>query len=531
MALVGIAVITIVGLEVTHAGENAWRHTISEYGLLPNGWIFTWAALLAAVGSAAISVSLTRRRIIPIFSLDVLALAGWSVGLAVLGLFHKNDWSVGASTSGTIHFSGCVLAFLSLPIAALLIGYRSRHLPRGRVVVWLSLGSMLWIAGTAAVMGMAVWQGLPWYHAAPLGIVERGLVVTEIATLFALGALAGASARRPALAGLEISSYRLVPGTGVSPALQTAEGRLSLGHPRRDLTSMASAPEAGGTLVDRRARPAHVRSATARIAGDVAADVFRPAPARSLPGTPGVSSWNIANVLTGLRLVLVPFFVAFLFLPGDGWRATAFAAFALASFTDLLDGALARRYNLVTDFGKIADPLADKALMGGALVSLSILGQVPWWMTSAILAREIGVTVLRFAVIRRGVIPASYGGKVKTVLQVAAIGLFILPGVAEPVRWVMMGLALAVTVATGIDYVIRALWPHQARSRRVTPVPVNHFEDQRLSSDGSSSIGGHRGRAGDARQDAAKRDQLIRKPISSQAGGSEPRRKVARQVL
>ncbi|GLW08521.1 CDP-diacylglycerol--glycerol-3-phosphate 3-phosphatidyltransferase [Microtetraspora sp. NBRC 13810] len=179
----------------------------------------------------------------------------------------------------------------------------------------------------------------------------------------------------------------------------------------------------------------------------------------------GVSPWNIANVLTVVRLVLVPFFVAFLFLPGDGWRATALVVFVLASLTDLLDGELARRYGLVTDFGKIADPIADKALMGAALVSLSILGEVPWWVTLVILVREIGITVLRFAVIRHGVIPASYGGKVKTVLQILAIGLFILPGVPDPVRWVVMGLALAVTVVTGVDYVIRAIRLRQVARR------------------------------------------------------------------
>ncbi|MDF5754025.1 CDP-diacylglycerol--glycerol-3-phosphate 3-phosphatidyltransferase [Spongiactinospora sp. TRM90649] len=170
-----------------------------------------------------------------------------------------------------------------------------------------------------------------------------------------------------------------------------------------------------------------------------------------------VSPWNVANVLTVVRLVLVPFFVTCLFLPGTGWRVAALALFVIASLTDRLDGELARRYGLVTDFGKIADPIADKALIGAALVSLSLLDELAWWVTITIVVRELGVTLLRFAVIRHGVIPASYGGKVKTVLQIVAIGLYVWPGVPDPVRWVLMAGALAVTVVTGVDYVVRAV--------------------------------------------------------------------------
>ncbi|MCG5211818.1 CDP-diacylglycerol--glycerol-3-phosphate 3-phosphatidyltransferase [Streptosporangium sp. KLBMP 9127] len=179
----------------------------------------------------------------------------------------------------------------------------------------------------------------------------------------------------------------------------------------------------------------------------------------------GVSPWNIANVLTVVRLVLVPFFVACLFLPGMGWRVAALVVFVVASLTDSLDGELARRYGLVTDFGKIADPIADKALIGAALVSLSLLGELPWWVTAVIIFRELGITLLRFAVIRHGVIPASYGGKVKTVLQILAIGLYIFPHVPDPIRWVTMGLALVVTVATGVDYVVRAIRLRQVARR------------------------------------------------------------------
>ncbi|MFI7614089.1 CDP-diacylglycerol--glycerol-3-phosphate 3-phosphatidyltransferase [Nonomuraea terrae] len=170
-----------------------------------------------------------------------------------------------------------------------------------------------------------------------------------------------------------------------------------------------------------------------------------------------VSPWNIANVLTVLRLALVPFFVFCLFLPGTGWRVAALALFAVASLTDHLDGELARRYGLITDFGKIADPIADKALTGAALVCLSILGELPWWVTIVILVRELGITALRFLLLRHAVIPASYGGKVKTVLQITAIVLYLLPFVPDPVRWVVMGAAVLITVGTGVDYIVRAV--------------------------------------------------------------------------
>jgi CDP-diacylglycerol--glycerol-3-phosphate 3-phosphatidyltransferase len=178
-----------------------------------------------------------------------------------------------------------------------------------------------------------------------------------------------------------------------------------------------------------------------------------------------VSLWNIANAVTVVRLLLVPCFAALLFLPGERWRYASLAVFVLASLTDRLDGELARRYGLITDFGKIADPIADKALIGAALVGLSALGELPWWVTVLIMGREIGVTLLRFAVLRHGVIPASWGGKVKTVLQVVAIALYLLPGVPDPVRWLTMGAAVLVTTLTGGDYVIRALRLRQVAKR------------------------------------------------------------------
>jgi CDP-diacylglycerol---glycerol-3-phosphate 3-phosphatidyltransferase len=167
-------------------------------------------------------------------------------------------------------------------------------------------------------------------------------------------------------------------------------------------------------------------------------------------------AWNLANQLTLLRIALVPVFVWLLFVGGTGGRLAALAVFLVASLTDWMDGDLARRKGLVTDIGKIADPIADKALTGSALIGLSVLGELWWWVTVVILVREIGVTLLRFVVIRHGVMPASKGGKLKTMLQIIAITLFIVPGTPEPLRWAAMGAAALVTVVTGLDYVVRA---------------------------------------------------------------------------
>ena len=169
---------------------------------------------------------------------------------------------------------------------------------------------------------------------------------------------------------------------------------------------------------------------------------------------------NVANVLTVVRILLVPVFVFCLVQGGTGWRLAALAAFGGASFTDFLDGQLARKRGLVTDFGKIADPIADKALTGAALITLSALGELPGWVTGLILAREIGITALRFAVIKRGVIAASQGGKLKTLLQIAAICLYVLPpslGLPAVIKEVVMAAALVVTLVTGVDYVVRAV--------------------------------------------------------------------------
>jgi len=169
---------------------------------------------------------------------------------------------------------------------------------------------------------------------------------------------------------------------------------------------------------------------------------------------------NVANVLTVVRIFLIPIFVLCLVHGGTGWRLGALAAFCGASFTDFLDRQLARKRGLVTDFGKIADPIADKALTGAALITLSALGELPGWVTGLILAREVGITALRFAVIRRGVIAASQGGKLKTLLQIIAICLYVLPpslGLPALVKEVVMAAALVVTLVTGADYVVRAM--------------------------------------------------------------------------
>jgi CDP-diacylglycerol---glycerol-3-phosphate 3-phosphatidyltransferase len=193
----------------------------------------------------------------------------------------------------------------------------------------------------------------------------------------------------------------------------------------------------------------------------------------STPNAPQV--WNLPNILTMVRIVLVPFFIWFMLADNSTegpWRWGAVAAFAIAIYTDKLDGDIARKRGQVTDFGKIADPIADKLLIGSALVLLSVLNELPWWVTILMLVRELGITALRFVVIRYGIIPASRGGKLKTVLQTAAIFLFILPlkgllpwlGVAA---FYVMLVALAVTLVTGVDYVAHAVrLRSRAKARR-----------------------------------------------------------------
>ncbi|MFC3505135.1 CDP-diacylglycerol--glycerol-3-phosphate 3-phosphatidyltransferase [Micromonospora krabiensis] len=189
-------------------------------------------------------------------------------------------------------------------------------------------------------------------------------------------------------------------------------------------------------------------------------------PSRIVPRVPLL---NAANALTALRLVLVPVFGATVVVSAmthAGWRMAACLIFAFASATDLVDGWIARRFGLVTSLGKVADPIADKALTGAALVLLSWYDRLPWWVTVAILVRELGITGLRFWVIRHGVIAASRGGKIKTALQILAIAWYLwpMPALLAPVGPWIMGAAVVVTVVTGFDYVAQAL-----RLRRPTP--------------------------------------------------------------
>jgi CDP-diacylglycerol--glycerol-3-phosphate 3-phosphatidyltransferase len=171
---------------------------------------------------------------------------------------------------------------------------------------------------------------------------------------------------------------------------------------------------------------------------------------------------NLPNALTMLRLAVVPVFAVLLVQDGgldDADRYWAALVFGLAILTDRYDGMIARRTGQVTEFGKLADPIADKALTGTALIGLSVLELLPWWVTVAILVREVAITLLRFWVIRHGVIAASRGGKAKTVVQSLAIGLYILPltGLLASARWWLMAAAVLLTLVTGIDYVYRAL--------------------------------------------------------------------------
>lgn len=187
---------------------------------------------------------------------------------------------------------------------------------------------------------------------------------------------------------------------------------------------------------------------------------------------------NVANVVTVLRIVAVPFFVWALLVDGGQdltWRLVALGLFVAAAATDRLDGYLARRKGLVTDLGKLLDPIADKALIGSALVALSWLGDLSWWVTAAILVRELGITVMRFFLLKYLVLPASRGGKIKTVLQSVAVGAFLLPldrlpAAALVLAGVLMGAAVLVTLVTGVDYVRTAVRVHREHAAGGTDV-------------------------------------------------------------
>ena len=196
-----------------------------------------------------------------------------------------------------------------------------------------------------------------------------------------------------------------------------------------------------------------------------------------------VSNLNLPNVLTTLRIVIVPFF-GFALLHEDGqsipWRVVAYVLFAVAMVTDKVDGDIARARGLVTNFGKIADPIADKAITGMAFIGLSIVGDVWWWVTVVVLLREWSVTLLRLSILRRVVVAAARAGKIKTVLQAFALGLLLLPlrllhgGWHDPglvvfyLAEALLAAAVAMTLWSGYEF-FRDVWrqrhalrtPHQ----------------------------------------------------------------------
>lgn len=178
---------------------------------------------------------------------------------------------------------------------------------------------------------------------------------------------------------------------------------------------------------------------------------------------------QLPNALTVLRLILVPVFVAFMLIDpatGFGWRLVGTITFAVAIITDFFDGRLARRYNLVSNFGKIWDPIADKALTGAAFILLSVFNELPWWVTILILLREWGITWMRVVMLKYAVMAAAPAGKLKTLMQSIALLMFLpypidqtwLPApVWFVAAWAVMGVAFALTVITGVMYILDAL--------------------------------------------------------------------------
>ena len=171
---------------------------------------------------------------------------------------------------------------------------------------------------------------------------------------------------------------------------------------------------------------------------------------------------NLPNSLTIIRILALPFCAYALFKNGGDdstWRIIAWCFFFIVGMTDSLDGKIARSRNQVTPLGTFLDPIADKAVIGTALIGLSLLGDMPWWITIFILGREILVTILRLLVIKRGVIPASKGGKIKTLTQNFSVGFYILPlpSFLFLPRDIFLGVALVLTFVTGIDYLRKAI--------------------------------------------------------------------------
>jgi CDP-diacylglycerol--glycerol-3-phosphate 3-phosphatidyltransferase len=193
------------------------------------------------------------------------------------------------------------------------------------------------------------------------------------------------------------------------------------------------------------------------------------------------SNWNVPNVLTSLRIVAVPFFGWALLVDGGDsilWRCVSWAIFVLAMVTDKIDGDLARKHGLVTNFGKIADPIADKAITGMAFIGLSIVGDIWWWVTIVVLVREWSVTLLRLSVLKRVVIAAADLGKLKTTVQALALGSLCLP-LRDPdlpdwlqtpaevyfyLAEVCLAVAVALTLWSGWEF-FRGVWRQRGELR------------------------------------------------------------------
>jgi CDP-diacylglycerol---glycerol-3-phosphate 3-phosphatidyltransferase len=193
------------------------------------------------------------------------------------------------------------------------------------------------------------------------------------------------------------------------------------------------------------------------------------------------SNWNVPNVLTSLRIVSVPFFAWALLMDGGDsitWRCVAFVIFVAAMITDKIDGDLARQHDLITNFGKIADPIADKAVTGMAFIGLSIVGDVWWWVTIVVLVREWSVTLLRLSVLQKVVIAAADLGKLKTTFQAIALATLCLP-LRDPdlASWLevpgevvfyaaqaCLAVAVALTLWSGWEF-YRGVWKQRAALR------------------------------------------------------------------
>ncbi len=182
------------------------------------------------------------------------------------------------------------------------------------------------------------------------------------------------------------------------------------------------------------------------------------------PGDSLVSPWNIANLITIGRILFAPIFVWLIVMdPSGPWRWLALVLFIAATALDGLDGYLARSRNLGTPLGVLLDPIADKLLIGSGLVVLSVIGELPWWVTVVILVREFGITVYRMVIVRREVLGASWLGKTKTFVQSFAVAFAMAPFaplVGDWINWVnitLMASAFVLTVWSGIEYVWKAI--------------------------------------------------------------------------